>query len=325
MAIPDPTPPPKGASFGQKMMSVKRQWLYLLLIVCTTIPAFVSVPVPNTPVQASMDFYRMVMSIPEGSTILIESDWTKSTRGESMGEMEALLRILMRRNVKFAVYSTADAQAPQVARDTIEKVSREQEAAGERPYKRWDDWLSLGYFPNSEGMNNAIATDLRKAFAGRTESPGPGQPQTDVFQSPVLQNVRKVKDIPMLLVVTASKTFDIIVERLYGKVTLGAMVTGVMGPESIVYYSSGQMKGVCVGLKGVYDVETMMEVGINNPPENPVVIDTKHPEPVPGFPGKSNAGKGKAYYPTLHVALTLMILAIVVGNIGMYLSRKETK
>lgn len=319
------TDPAKPVSFGAKLMSVKRHTLYVLLIVCTSVPAFVTVPVPNKPVQSSIDFYDQVMKIPEGSTILIESDWTKSTRGESMGQMEALLRILMRRNIKFALYATADPQAPQVARDTVDKISRERAANGERPYERWNDWVSLGFFPNSEAMNNAIATNLRKAFAGRTESPGPGKPQTDVFESPVLSHLQKVGDVPLLIVVTASKTFDIIVERLYGKVTLAAMVTGVMGPECIVYYSSGQMQGVCVGLKGVYDVEGLMETGVNNPPDAPVVANEKIKGVIPGFPGAINKGKGTAYYPTLHVALTLMILAIVIGNIGMYMTRKEGK
>ena len=312
-------------SFAEKLMSVKRHTLYLLLIVATSVPAFFTLSIPNKPDQPSIDFYTTVMALPEGSTILIETDWTKSTRGESMGQMEALLRILMRRNVKFAIYSTADPQAPQVARDTIRRITAEPVGKGHREYKRWEDWVDLGYFPNSEATNNAIATSIRKAFAGKTEIPGSGQPPTDVFQSPVLSKIQKVQDLPLLLVVTASKTFDIVVERLYGKVPLAAMVTGVMGPESTVYYASGQMVGLCVGLKGVYDVETMMEVGVNSPPEKPIVPNPKSPEVVAGFPGETNAGKGKAYYPTLHVALTLMILAVIIGNVGMVLTRKGAK
>ena len=317
------TPPAMG--FAEKLMSVKRHTLYLLLIVATSVPTFFSITLPNKPDQPSIDFFTTVMALPEGSTILIETDWTKSTRGDSMAQMQALLRILMRHNIKFAIYSTADPAAPQVARDTIGRLSEERRAKGERPYVRWEDWVDLGYFPNSEATNNAIATNIRKAFAGKTEVPGVGQPARDVFRSPVLSKIQKVGDMPLLLVVTASKTFDIIVERLYGKVPLAAMVTGVMGPECTVYYASGQMVGLCVGLKGALDIERLMESGVNNPPEKPVVVNKKSPEVVPGFPGAINEGNGKAYYPTLHVALALMILAVVIGNIGMVLTRKGAK
>jgi len=50
---------------------------------CSSIPLFSKIVVPREPVPASIDLYKTLMTIPEGSTILLESDWTLSTRGES--------------------------------------------------------------------------------------------------------------------------------------------------------------------------------------------------------------------------------------------------
>ena len=80
------------------------------------------------------------------------------------------------------------------------------------------------------------------------------------------------------------------------------MVTGVMGPESAVYYASGQVKGLVAGLTGVYDIETLMEKD---------------------YKGMTNLDNGAKYYPTLHVALLLLIIAVIVGNLGMLLSRRK--
>jgi hypothetical protein len=119
------------------------------------------------------------------------------------------------------------------------------------------------------------------------------------------------------MVITASKTSNITIERVYGKgVDLAMMVTGVMGPESLPYYSSGQVKGLAVGLKGVYDMEQMLEGGITP------AMSSKWGT-VPGFPGEANIGNGTRYYPTLHFCLALLILAVIVGNVGMALSRKK--
>lgn len=313
--------PQSTQSFGEKLQSLPKWNLYLVLIILTSAPLFAKISVPNKPREASIDFYGKLMSIPEGSRILIGSDWTNSTRGESKGSMKALLRILMRRKIKFAVYSTADTQSPQVARDTIREVNMERIARKEAPYKGFEDWVSLGYFPNTEGTDNSINNNILGAFAGKKDSPENSGPK-DVFDSPVFKGVKGVQDFQLVALITASSTNTATLERIK-KVPLLFMVTGVMVPENQNYYASGQIVGLVGGVKGVYDMEQLMEYGINNP--GPNLIPSTKWGLVPGFPGDLNAGMGTAYYPTLHFALSLLILAILTGNIGMFLARKKTK
>lgn len=306
-------------SLGEKLMSIPKWALYLILIVFASVPLFVTIKVPNKPIEPAIDLYGMLMTVPEGSTVLLASDWTKSTRGESNGSFDALVKILMRRNVKLAIYSSGDPQAPQVARDAIGVLNMERKAKGQKTYDRWNDWVTVGFFPNAEACANAIANNVRSAFSGRTENTPEGT-KRDVFQSPVLQNINKVSDFSMMVVITASKTSNITIERVYGKgVKLAMMVTGVMGPEALPYYSSGQIEGLAVGLKGVYDLEQLMELGIT-----PEMKSAKWGV-VPGFPGESNVGNGSRYYPTLHVCLLLLIIAVTIGNVGTFLTRRKAK
>jgi hypothetical protein len=116
----------------------------------------------------------------------------------------------------------------------------------------------------------------------------------------VLANINKASDFPGLIVATASNTSNVTIERVTA-VPLAMMVTGVMGPETNNYYASGQLLGLLVGLKGCYDMETMMQLD---------------------YAGQKNLDNGAAYYPTLHLALILLIVAVLIGNIGMLLSRK---
>lgn len=308
---------------GNKLQSMPKWLLYLLLILCTSVPLFFPFKVPNKPLDSTIDFYATLMKLPEGSRILIASDWTGSTRGESKGQFRAILRILMRRNIKFALYSTADPQAPRVAQDAIQELNQERVRAGERPYERWNDWINLGFFPNSEAANNGIANNMKGAFSGRKDFP-PGAPPRDVFESPVLQGYTRVQQVPLIIVITASKTSNLTVERISGKAPLAFAVTGVMVPETQVFYQSGQITGFVGGLKGVYDLEQLMESGVNNPGPNEIKSD-KYPEPIPGFPGKPNIGQGTLYYPTLHLALALMIIMVILGNVGMILKKREAK
>src|SRR5262249_53728848 len=152
------------------------------------------------PAKPSTDFYTYVeKTIPADKPVLISSDWTNSTRGESAGEFKALLRILMRRNIKFCVFSMADPNAPQVAKDTIQDINEERRAAGERPYDRWTDWVNAGFFPNAEAISNAMNNNFQTAFQDKKSENTNGDP-TPVFQSPVLANVHGLSDFSCFII-----------------------------------------------------------------------------------------------------------------------------
>jgi hypothetical protein len=302
-------------SLGDKLQSINRTWLFLILFVVTSVPLLIpNIKLPNRTDVPVQDLYKKIMTIPEGSTVLIESDWTNSTRGESGGQFAALMRVLMRRHIKACIYTAADPQAPEVARNALLELNKEQTAGNLPTYDEWNDWVHLGFFPSAEGTSVSIGNDVRKAFAGKKATP-PGGKKTDVFQSPVLKDIHSVRDFQVLIVLTASNTSNVVIERLFGKVPLAMMVTGVMGPETQVYYDSHQLLGLSKGLKGVYDLENMMDDGVN-------IGGTQLP-PFKG-PGIINHDLGTKYYPTLHAALFLLILAVIAGNVGMFLSRKRS-
>lgn len=301
-----------------------RMVLYGLLALFTTVPLFYPQEVPAQPTAPVMDLYATLKALPDGCTVLVESDWTNSTRGESGGQFEALMRILMRKNIKFAIYAAADPQAPQVARDAITRINEERKLVGLPRYNKWTDWVEVGFFPNLEGTANVMATDLRAAWNGKKDMNEQGRFE-DVFNSPVLKNVHSVGDVQLLMNITGSNTINTLIERLFGKVPLASMCTGVMGPETLVYYQSGQLKGVSVGLKGVYDIETCMQYGINVPDQKGVIHapSPKIDAQIPGFPGATNYDRGLKYYFSLNVALALLIVAVVAGNVQMVLARRK--
>lgn len=304
-------------TLAQRLQAIPTQTIYVVLLLCAAIPLFLKVNLPNVPIDPSIDFYGNLMSLKEGDKVLISADWTNSTRGESGGETEALMRILMRKKIKFAVFSVGDPQSPQVERDLIARVAEEEEKNVGFRYLPFRDYTVIGYFPNAEGQAAAINNNVLKAFAGRKDLP-PGGVPTDVRRSPVFRGIKSLEDFKFFINVTGSQTNTIYLERIE-KTPLMFMVTGVMVPENQNYYDSGQIKGMIGGVKGALDLETLMENGLD-PGDS-----ANFPEGAPGFKGMQNLGKGTAYYPTLHVCLFLLILAVIVGNVGMFLAKKETR
>jgi hypothetical protein len=267
------------------------------------------------------------MSLQKGDTVLLGSDWTGSTQGESKAQLISILRILMRKEVKFALWSSADPQSPRAAQDVVTEVNAMMKAEGSRPYKQWDDWVQAGFYVNSDVAINNVGQDVRKMFTSKRGTDSEGKLRS-IVESPVLANIQKVQDFKLVIDVTASKTCDFHVQFISSKkVPLMFAVTGVMVPEQEVFYNSGQIVGFIGGLKGVYDLEVMLDNGLNIPDKNggAGVVSDKIKDKIEGFPGKDNKGNGSKYYPTLHVALLLMIALVVIGNIEMVQARKGAK
>jgi hypothetical protein len=231
----------------------------------------------------------------------------------------------MTKGHKFAVYSIADAQAPQVARDVIQRINDERKEQGLKVYAPWVDYVEVGYSANAEGQHNSMANDVRQAWGSHKERDEQGV-ERSVLESPVLKGINKIGDVGMLVVVSASSTIDTAVERLGGKVNMGFMVTGVMGPNALPYYQAGQINGIAVGLRGNYDIEYMMKYGLNfKDAEGKIkTAYAEKPEKVYApFAEGNTFGRGARYFLPLHVALGLMIFAIILGNVAMLASRSK--
>ncbi|MBS1719107.1 MAG: hypothetical protein JST35_01530 [Armatimonadetes bacterium] len=292
-------------TLAQKLQSVPRTTLFAILVLFTAGPLFISgIKIPGEPTPEVKSLFNKLMTIPEGSTVLIGSDWTKSTRGESQGAFRALVRILMRRKIKFAIYTTGDPQAPEVARNEVKDIIDEEKKADPSfKWERWNDWVSMGYFPGAEGTANAFENDFVGAVSDKKDVTPQGL-KLSVTSSPVLEKIKSLEDVELIVTVTASKTVTIAIERIK-KAPMAAMVTGVMGPETRVYYPR-QLMGMSAGLRGVYDMESMMEKEFTDPKYKDL-----------------NKDRGARYYPTLHFAIGLLIIAVIIGNVGMFMQKKE--
>jgi hypothetical protein len=305
----------------EKLQAVDRRVLYLILVVCVCTGLFFPSTIPTDPDPSSKDFYAAVAKLEKGSTVIVQTDWTNSTRGESMGHYENLLRLLMNGEHKFIFYSAADPAAPQVARNVLNRIIDERKKQGLLEYKPGEHYIDLGYFPNAEATNTAMASNLKSVWQNR-KTKMPDGSEKDIWQTPVMAGIKSVSDIDMMVVVTASASIDVAIQRLSQKVDITAMVTGVTGPGVLPFYQSGQVKGLAIGLKGVYDVEYMMANGINDVQvEGKAVV--KGEKKVSKVEQGTTFSRGRQYYGTLHVALALLILAVVMGNIAMFAARRK--
>ena len=86
----------------QTLYAIDRRVLYGILMVLVFWQILIPITVPNVTMGMSKDLFDKIESLQPGDVVLIESDWTTSTRGESMGQFKALIRHLMRKEAVLA-------------------------------------------------------------------------------------------------------------------------------------------------------------------------------------------------------------------------------
>jgi hypothetical protein len=275
----------------QTLYAIDRRVLYAILMLLVGWQMLRPITVPNVTLQMSSDFFDKIEGLEKGDVVLIESDWTTSTAGESRGQFKALIRHLMRKEVKF-VTTAIDPLAPGIGELFIEQVIREEPADGPR-YKKGVDYEIAGYFPNAENHVQSMVTNMRKELSSK-----------GLAASPVLTGINDLSHVEAVILVTASSSINVWYERLRNKAPLGLMCTAVMAGENIPYYASGQLFGMTIGAKGAFDYETLL---------NEKYPDKKY----------LNYDSGRRYMSPLFFALLLLIVSVVIGNVAMFMLRKK--
>ncbi len=277
--------------FWRTLYAIDRRVLYAVLFVLCSWQVLSPINVPNVPLPMSESLYKYVDTLKEGDVVVVQSDWTTSTEGETKGEFKALMRQLMRHKVSFVITSI-DPFAPGIAKLAIDEVVRE-EPPSTKKYKKGEDWAMAGYFPNAENHVQGMVSNIRKELTPKA-----------LADWLTTHGVRDLADTKGVIVVTASSSITVWIERMRNKTKLALMCTAVMAGENIPYYASGQLEGMVIGAKGAFDYETML---------NDEYKDSSY----------INYQRGKRYMSPLFFALVLLIVSVIVGNIAMVVLRNR--
>lgn len=127
----------------EKIQSIDRRFIYLLVFVLLSIPLLRPFSLPlevSGPTQAA---YDAVENLPPGSIVMLSTDWEASTQAESAPQTEAMVRHIFGRDLKLIVVG----MWPQGNSATEVMLDR---LASEMGKTYGIDWANLGYKPGGE-------------------------------------------------------------------------------------------------------------------------------------------------------------------------------
>lgn len=286
--------------FFETLMKIDRRIIYLILAAVVIIPflfPFRIRPKAAPPVES---LFNYIDTMPEEKALIISVDYTPDTEPELHPMTITLLRHAFARRTKVGVLCLG-VLGLGLAEDALQIVSEEfnQRASSNedsiingRDYVFWG-WQAPALVPIL-GMGDRITRVFPVDYYGN---------QTDTL--PMMQQVRNYNDVGILVSVSGSATPTWYIT--YGQTSFGIRVgiasTAVQAADMYTYLNSGQATGLLSGMKGGAEYEELVETKV-------------------GISGRRRATDAMASQTSAHFAI---ILFIIVGNIGYFVTRRRKK
>jgi len=230
-----------------KLISVDRRIIYLIIGIAVIVPFFVPVNLPiyvSPPVQSVYDY---IDALPAGSVVLLSFSFGPSTVPELLPMYKAILRHCFSKKLK-VIGIALNSEGTTIADNTIRTIAQEF------GYKEYEDYVYLGYkFPPFAvilGIGEDISTPFPKDYSRKNLS--------DI---PMMKNIHNYDDIDLVVDFGSMNTPELWVTyagaKYKEKVAVGC--TGVMVSGLYPYLNTGQLVGLIGGLKGAAEYEKLID------------------------------------------------------------------
>jgi hypothetical protein len=270
-------------NFFERMTKIDRRIIYILLAIVVIIPFFIKIQMPIRAMGPVKSAYNAINSLEPGSTILVSMDFDPASMPELRPMATAILRHAFSKKIKVLMTGHWYTGVP-LAKLILEDVATEYHA------KYGVDYVNLGYRPGVSAVILGIGREIRDIF--REDYAG-----NPLDSLPMMRNIHNYNDIALLVALEAGATGDFWVQYAwarYGvKIILG--MTAVSAPDAYPYLQTKQIIGLIGGLKGAAAYESLVH----------------------------RRGVASVGMPAQSYAHILIIIFIILGNIGYFLSRKK--
>lgn len=230
--------------------------------------------------------YKTIDSVPPGKIVLLSNTWSAGTKAENEPQLQALMRHMFAKHIKFAILSW-DPAGSEISWQSALDVQKDMHAT----YGK--DWAHLGYKTGvAQVIAAGIGEDFQKVFSVDKQG-------TPISKIPSVNYVKDAKQIGAVVDVTSTGMMGIWIPYLTmpKHIPLIYCPTAVMAVSAYPYLDSGQLSGMMNGVMGAVQYETL--IGRGNV--------------------KTDASATSWALSCAHIYIILLIL---VGNVGYILAKR---
>ncbi len=243
----------------ERLQNIDRRVVYMIVLVLIIIPLFIPFRFriePEEPVKRVYDKISALAEDDQDKIVLIVTDWDPQVKAELYPQVQAVVRHLMEKRVKFAVvtllptgveYSKVICQDAQKEYNTTYKGNNQDIVYGE-------DWCHWGFLVGGlYGVRN-LAGDIPGTLKADFEG-------TPIQNLPMMEKVKNIRDISYVLHTTGAPLLVLWLQFFQledYRPEMASGCTSVMIPENYRFYDSNQITGLLGGLRGAADYEKLI-------------------------------------------------------------------
>lgn len=279
---------------------IDRRIIYLILFTVVTLPIIFPSARSVRVMAPAEKLYAAVDNVPEEKALIIDFDYDPQTLPEIEPMAFAVLRHAFTKRIKVLALSLY-VQPLGLAQNALVNVAEEFNAAAatrEDSIIYGRDYIFLGWQPPPLipilGMGESIVNIYKTDYYGN---------RTDTL--PIMREIKNYGDVGLLVSLSSGdppKWWLEYAQNRFG-VKVGAGITAVSASEFYPYLQTGQFSGLMVGMKGAAEYEEQVESKL----------------------GIKVRRKASESLPSLTYAHIVIILFIVIGNAGYFISRRRER
>ncbi len=305
-------------NFWQKMQALDRRYIYIIVALAVIIPLLIPFNSKTYTTDTTENIYQMIDSYAGRSdrAVLLCISHDASTMPELFPMEVAILRHCFERNIKVFTICFYPPAAP-IIDYAINTVKEEYPKI-----KSGENYCNFGFkvgalqLPIMLGMGEDISEAVDIDAEGRK-----------IANLPIMKDVKNYNEMNLIVEFSASAAGGawITYARTKYGANVGVGVTAVMAADNYPYLQTGQLIGMLAGLKGAAEYEKLVDVFAAKGREfSKEIAKTEYPN----ITDSSILYKFKQARIGMNaqsVAHMMMIIFIVVGNIGYFVQKFNSK
>ena len=279
-------------NFYERIMNLDRRWVYLVIGLVVTATVIWSFPVPLYVTPEVRSVYDFVESLAPGEILLIGVDYDPAALAELHPMSYAITRQCFAKDIKLLLCCLHQ-NGPGMVEQVIAQVAEE--------YGKVNgvDYVYFGYQAYPAISILAMGQNFRIPFPEDYYG-------TPLDSLPMMRTITNFDNVKAIINISAGSATEYWINYANGRYNakLAIGVTGVMTADYYPFLQSGQIFGIIGGMKGAAEYEYLAEKGGYISREK----------------GQLWASKSMPIQTTTHIVI---ILFIVVGNVGYFMSRRK--
>lgn len=246
---------PRTSNWEQFIARIDRRIIYAGLFIFTLIPLLAGLDLPIYVTPPVVSFHESIEALPQDKIVFISSNWDAGTYAESEPQIIAIFRQLLRRRMRFVIFSVGYPNSPQLAQNALNTaIAAEFPGRAPTEYPVYGtDYINAGFKVRNSPWVRSLVRDPAAALGADWKG-------KDVKTFPIFQGLNSMpEDVSMLIDVTGSATTPLWISLVRPEgVLISLACTAVMAPEQYPFLATGQLSGMLTGMRGAAEYEKLL-------------------------------------------------------------------